>query len=63
MTAVERCTHTERSIDIKVIFEDKAPVALMVDGPSHFLHGGRPNGSMSLRNLILARTWLARGGG
>ena len=46
-----------------MIFEDKAPVALMVDGPSHFLHGGRPNGSMSLRNLILARTWLARGGG
>ena len=46
------CERAERSIDIAI--EGAAPVALEVDGPSHFLHGGRQNVSTLLRNRMLA---------
>ena len=46
------CKRAERSIDIVVA--GAAPIALEVDGPRHFLQDGRPNGSTSLRNRMLA---------
>ena len=47
------CERAERSIDIAI---DGAgtPVALEVDGPSHFLQDGRQDGSTQLRNRMLA---------
>jgi acetyl esterase/lipase len=46
------CERAERSIDI--VIEGATRVALEVDGPSHFLQDGRPNGSTLLRNRMLA---------
>jgi hypothetical protein len=46
------CERAERSIDIAI--EGTTPVALEVDGPSHFLHDGRPDGSTLLRDRMLA---------
>ena len=62
------CERAARSIDI-AIERAGAPVALEVDGPSHYLQDGRPNGSTKLRNRMLAahgwrvmvvdyRTWI-----
>ena len=47
------CERAERRIDI-VIEGTSTPVALEVDGPSHFLQDGRPDGSTLLRNRMLA---------
>ena len=47
------CERAERSIDIAVE-GTSAPVAVEVDGPTHFLQDGRPNGSTRLRNRMLA---------
>ena len=47
------CKRAERSIDI-VIEGAGAPVAVEVDGPHHFLHDGRQDGSTLLRNRMLA---------
>ena len=47
------CERAERSIDI-AIEGAGAPVAVEVDGPSHFLLDGRLNGSTLLRNRMLA---------
>ena len=46
------CERSERSIDIAI--DGATPVALEVDGPSHFLQDGRLNGRTLLRNRILA---------
>jgi acetyl esterase/lipase len=46
------CERAERSIDIAI--EGTTPVALEVDGPSHFLQDGRPDGSTLLRDRMLA---------
>jgi hypothetical protein len=46
------CERAERSVDI--VIEGATPIALEVDGPSHFLQDGRPDGSTLLRNRILA---------
>ena len=46
------CESAERSIDIAV--EGASPVALEVDGPSHFLQDGRLGGRTLLRNRMLA---------
>ena len=62
------CERAERCIDIVV--EGASPVALEVDGPTHYLQDGRLNGRTLLRNRILAahgwrvvtvdyRTWNA----
>jgi hypothetical protein len=64
------CDRAERRIDI-VIEGTTPPVALEVDGPSHFLQDGRPDGSTLLRNRMLAahgwrvvvvdfRAWIAQ---
>jgi hypothetical protein len=42
------CERAERSIDIAIEGEG-APIALEVDGPTHFLQDGRHNGSTLLR--------------
>ena len=47
------CERAERRIDI-AIERAGAPVALEVDGPTHFLQDGRPTGSTRLRNRMLA---------
>jgi acetyl esterase/lipase len=47
------CDRAERSIDI-AIEGGATPIALEVDGPSHFLQDGRPDGSTLLRNRTLA---------
>jgi hypothetical protein len=47
------CERAERSIDIAIECAS-VPVALEVDGPSHFLQDGRPDGSTLLRNRMLA---------
>ena len=47
------CERAERSIDI-VIEGAGAPVALEVDGPTHFLQDGRQDGRTQLRNRMLA---------
>ena len=47
------CDRAERSIDIAIEGEG-APIALEVDGPTHFLQDGRPNGRTGLRNRMLA---------
>ena len=50
------CERAERSIDI--VIEGASPTALEVDGPSHSLQDGRPNGSTLLRNrMIAAHGW------
>ena len=50
------CERAERSIDIAI--EGAAPVALEVDGPTHFLHDGRPTGSTRQRNrMLVAHGW------
>jgi hypothetical protein len=50
------CERAERSIDIAI--EGTTPVALEVDGPSHFLQDGRLNGRTLLRNRMLgAHGW------
>ena len=46
------CDRADRSIDIAI--EGATPVAVEVDGPTHFLQDGRPNGSTLLRNRTLA---------
>jgi acetyl esterase/lipase len=46
------CERAERSIDI--LIEGAVPVALEVDGPSHFLQDGRQDGRTLLRNRMLA---------
>jgi len=46
------CERTERCVDISI--EGVAPVAVEVDGPTHFLQDGRHNGSTLLRNRMLA---------
>jgi hypothetical protein len=46
------CDRAERSIDVAI--EGATPIALEVDGPSHFLQDGRPDGSTLLRNRMLA---------
>ena len=46
------CERAERSIDIAI--DGASPVALEVDGPSHFLQDGRQEGSTLLRNRTLA---------
>ena len=46
------CDRAERSIDI--VIDGDVPVALEVDGPSHFLQDGRQNGPTLLRNRMLA---------
>jgi hypothetical protein len=46
------CERAERSIDI--VIDGASPVALEVDGPSHFLQDGRQEGSTLLRNRTLA---------
>jgi hypothetical protein len=46
------CDRAERSIDI--VIEGALPVALEVDGPSHFLQDGRQGGRTQLRNRMLA---------
>ena len=46
------CERAERSIDIAI--DGAAPVALEVDGPTHFLQDGKPTGSTLLRNRMLA---------
>jgi hypothetical protein len=46
------CDRTERSVDIAI--EGSPPVAVEVDGPSHFLQDGRLTGSTLLRNRMLA---------
>jgi hypothetical protein len=46
------CERSERSIDI--VIDGDVPVALEVDGPSHFLQDGRLEGSTLLRNRMLA---------
>ena len=46
------CERAERSIDI--VIDGAVPVALEVDGPSHFLQDGRPNGRTLLRDRMLA---------
>ena len=51
------CDKAERCIDI-AIEGAGAPVALEVDGPTHFLQNGRQNGSTLLRNRMLkAHGW------
>jgi acetyl esterase/lipase len=63
------CDRAERCIDITI--EGTTPVALEVDGPSHFLQDGRPDGSTALRDRMLAahgwrvvvvdyRAWIAQ---
>jgi hypothetical protein len=47
------CERAERSIDIAVEGAG-APVAVEVDGPTHFLLDGRQDGSTTLRNRMLA---------
>ena len=47
------CERAERRIDI-AIEGAGAPIALEVDGPSHFLQDGRQDGSTLLRNRMLA---------
>jgi len=47
------CERAERSIDI-AIEGSGAPVALEVDGPTHFLQDGRQDGRTQLRNRMLA---------
>jgi hypothetical protein len=47
------CDRAERSIDI-AIEGGATPIALEVDGPSHFLQDGRPDGSTLMRNRMLA---------
>ena len=47
------CERAERSIDI-VIEGAGTPIALEVDGPSHFLQDGRQDGRTQLRNRMLA---------
>jgi hypothetical protein len=47
------CERAERSIDIAVEGAS-VPVALEVDGPSHFLQDGRPDGPTLMRNRMLA---------
>ena len=47
------CERAERSIDI-AIEDARTPIALEVDGPTHYLHDGRSNGSTQLRNRMLA---------
>jgi acetyl esterase/lipase len=47
------CERAERSIDI-AIEGAGAPVAVEVDGPTHFLQDGRQDGSTALRNRMLA---------
>ena len=47
------CERAERSIDI-AIEGAEAPIAVEVDGPTHFLLDGRLNGSTLLRNRMLA---------
>jgi hypothetical protein len=50
------CDRAERSIDIAI--EGAAPIALEVDGPSHFLQDGRPDGRTMLRNrMLVAYGW------
>jgi hypothetical protein len=46
------CERAERSIDIAI--DGALPVALEVDGPSHFLQDGRQDGSTMMRNRMLA---------
>ena len=46
------CERAERCIDI--VIEGAAPVAVEVDGPTHFLQDGRQTGSTMLRNRVLA---------
>ena len=46
------CKRTERQIDIAIL--GSPPVAMEVDGPSHFLADGMPDGSTLLRNRVLA---------
>jgi hypothetical protein len=63
------CERAERIIDIAI--EGTTPVALEVDGPSHFLQDGRQDGSTMMRNRMLAahgwrvvvvdfRLWIAQ---
>ena len=47
------CERAERSIDI-AIESAGAPVAVEVDGPTHFLQDGRQDGRTALRNRLLA---------
>ena len=47
------CERAERRIDI-AIEGAGAPVALEVDGPSHFLQDGQQDGSTRLRDRMLA---------
>ena len=47
------CKRAERSIDIAIEVAG-APIALEVDGPTHFLQDGRQDGSTQLRNRMLA---------
>ena len=47
------CERAERSIDI-AIEGAVVPIALEVDGPTHFLQDGRQDGSTQLRNRMLA---------
>ena len=65
------CERAERRIDIAIELDGSAPVALEVDGPSHFLQDGRPDGPTLLRNRMLTahgwrvvsvdyRTWNAQ---
>ena len=50
------CERAERSIDVAI--DGAAPVALEVDGPTHFLQDGRQDGSTRLRNRMLtAHGW------
>ncbi len=46
------CDRAERSIDVAI--EGATPIALEVDGPSHFLQDGRSEGRTLLRNRMLA---------
>ena len=45
------CERSERGIDIAI--EGDSPIAMEVDGPSHFLLDGRQDGSTLLRNRML----------
>ena len=47
------CEHSEHSVDIAIDVSGQR-TAVEVDGPSHFLHNGQPNGRTQLRNRCLA---------
>jgi hypothetical protein len=53
------CERAERSIAIAI--EGAPPIALEVDGPTHYLQDGCPNGSTRLRNRMLeAHDWRVK---